>query len=221
MTESRPVFSRWNTNVSRQDFLDEVLPLVHKEGFRLSRDTDITEDVLDGVIENIQEEGDSFCPCRLKTDDVEENRKLICPCIVFHKEDYAVNQQCWCGLFVVDNVEYDEDLMGSMGNPNDFDYPIISLDFLQEKSVYGFSLSNKDYTLVRGSGNALFLLEGRCCHMGAQMNEGFVEEDALVCPQHGWKYNLKTGQTNHPGMDLRPGEVFVENGIAYLHVLKN
>lgn len=218
MTEASNIFNRWNENTSRQDFLDEVLPFVEKEGFRLSNDREIADEILDGVLENIKAEGDSFCPCRLKEDDPDVNRTLICPCITFHKEQYAALQKCWCGLFVVDKVTDDEDLFGVMDTPESFDYPIVSLKYLPENAIHGFVAQGKEFTLVRAQDKDLFLLEGRCCHMGASLSKGFVSSNTLVCPEHGWQYDLSTGKTNHPGMDLSSHKVFVENGIVYMEM---
>ena len=53
---------------------------------------------------------------------------------------------------------------------------------------------------VKGKTIALFLHEGNfyaidntCKHMGGPLGEGELEDGNVVCPWHGWKYNIKTG----------------------------
>src|SRR3989344_3374999 len=53
---------------------------------------------------------------------------------------------------------------------------------------------------VNGTDVALFNVDGEffainntCLHRGGPLGEGFLEEDVVTCPWHGWRYNVKTG----------------------------
>jgi nitrite reductase (NADH) small subunit len=46
-----------------------------------------------------------------------------------------------------------------------------------------------------------FALDNTCVHQGGPLGEGVVEKGKIVCPWHGWAYDLKTGELA-PG---RPG----------------
>ena len=53
---------------------------------------------------------------------------------------------------------------------------------------------------VNGIDVALFNVDGQffaisntCLHRGGPLGEGFLEEDVVTCPWHGWKFNVKTG----------------------------
>lgn len=45
------------------------------------------------------------------------------------------------------------------------------------------------FTLYRGAGGALHLVEGFCPHRGTQLSAGSVEGDAIRCFYHGWKFD--------------------------------
>jgi cytochrome P450 len=43
--------------------------------------------------------------------------------------------------------------------------------------------------------------EGRCPHQGALLGEGEVEGNALVCRNHGWRFEVETGRRIGPGTE--------------------
>ena len=54
-------------------------------------------------------------------------------------------------------------------------------------------LCGNDYVLVRGRSGDLALLEAYCPHQGAKLDEPakpLVDGERLVCPFHGWQYDL-------------------------------
>jgi nitrite reductase (NADH) small subunit len=42
-------------------------------------------------------------------------------------------------------------------------------------------------------GDEFFALDNMCLHRGGPLCEGFVENDVVTCPWHGWSYGIKTG----------------------------
>ena len=42
-------------------------------------------------------------------------------------------------------------------------------------------------------GGEFFAINNTCLHRGGPLGEGFLEEDVVTCPWHGWRYNVKTG----------------------------
>lgn len=71
---------------------------------------------------------------------------------------------------------------------------------------------------VNGTDVALFNVDGEffainntCIHRGGPLGEGFLEEDVVTCPWHGWRYNVKTGQNAiMPNMHVAKYNVKVE-----------
>ncbi len=65
---------------------------------------------------------------------------------------------------------------------------------------------------------ALYLLDGTyyalknfCPHEGDPLWRGRIEDAAVVCPNHGWKFELATGKcVRHGDRDLRTFPVKVE-----------
>lgn len=42
-------------------------------------------------------------------------------------------------------------------------------------------------------GDAVHVVDNTCPHAGGPMGDGAVEDGALVCPLHGWRFDLNTG----------------------------
>lgn len=221
MPADKPVVSRWPEGTTPETFLREVLPLVHREGYRLSTDEDVVPDILDGLMQNIAETGDTYCPCRLRTGDFEEDRKIVCPCIPSHRELFAKLEKCWCGLFVANYIEDDEELMGVVpqeleGVP--YDLPLSSLDAFPFGSVRAFEVAGEQVVVARDAQGEVYGFKGVCTHMGARLDNAFVHEMALVCPLHGWRFDLSDGTTDHPGKSILTFKLNVRDGIIYAPV---
>jgi 3-phenylpropionate/trans-cinnamate dioxygenase ferredoxin subunit len=46
--------------------------------------------------------------------------------------------------------------------------------------------------------DGFFAIEDTCKHMDALLSEGPLEGDILVCPLHGWEYDVRTGKCVAP-----------------------
>ena len=44
------------------------------------------------------------------------------------------------------------------------------------------------------SGGEVFAIKNQCPHMGGDLGEGPLEGDIVRCPEHGWKFSIKTGK---------------------------
>ena len=42
-------------------------------------------------------------------------------------------------------------------------------------------------------GDEFFALDNMCLHRGGPLCEGFIENDVVTCPWHGWSYEIRTG----------------------------
>ena len=47
----------------------------------------------------------------------------------------------------------------------------------------------------------VYALDNTCVHLGGPLGEGVVDKGKIICPWHGWAYDLRTGELA-PG---RPG----------------
>jgi 5,5'-dehydrodivanillate O-demethylase len=50
-------------------------------------------------------------------------------------------------------------------------------------------IMSEDYALYRGTSGVAQVIDYRCPHRGAPMHLGWVEEDAIRCVYHGWKFD--------------------------------
>jgi nitrite reductase/ring-hydroxylating ferredoxin subunit len=89
-------------------------------------------------------------------------------------------------------------------------------------------------------GNEIFAWENRCAHQGGPVCQGRLfpkvlqtlgehqttqnmrysdDELHIVCPWHGYEYNIRTGRNNgHPNLRLRPVETVVREGSVYVRL---
>lgn len=68
-------------------------------------------------------------------------------------------------------------------------------DFIARGGKFVFSAGKKQVLLLQ-VGSQIFALDNRCPHEGYPLSEGTlnVEDCALTCNWHNWKFNLKTGE---------------------------
>jgi nitrite reductase/ring-hydroxylating ferredoxin subunit len=68
-------------------------------------------------------------------------------------------------------------------------------------------------------GDAVYACGEVCTHRGGPLSEGKVNGHRLICPWHGWMYDVRTGQCLFPGRGAAVpsypvrtdgGEIFVE-----------
>lgn len=62
-------------------------------------------------------------------------------------------------------------------------------DFTAESPVKKVRVLGEDLVLYRDGQGRFGLLEEQCCHRSASLYYGFVEDDGLRCPYHGWKFD--------------------------------
>ena len=72
-------------------------------GYFLTPDPELLEDLLSGLKKNEDRYGYSSCPCRLASGTLALDRDIICPCD-YRDPDVNEFQQCYCGLFVTEDV---------------------------------------------------------------------------------------------------------------------
>ena len=62
---------------------------------------------------------------------------------------------------------------------------------------------------VFAEGEHLYALDNACRHNGAPLDDGFVDDGCVVCPWHGWTYQLASGRQvvlfgTYPGLRTYP-----------------
>jgi len=79
-----------------QDFANKQ----ENDKFILNPDKEAVERLAKGVLINEKNKGLKFCPCRMISENFEEDLKLICPCNFKMQKTWKEKGECWCSLFV-------------------------------------------------------------------------------------------------------------------------
>ena len=102
-------------------------------------------------------------------------------------------------------------------NAENFSYVCDQKD-LEEKIGKKFILNDTEIAIFKVSGE-IFALSNICPHQQTHLiYDGFIEEDFVVCPAHGWKFNLKTGKKDSGSNGLQVYPVNVVDDKIYVKV---
>lgn len=70
---------------------------------------------------------------------------------------------------------------------------------------------------------ALFKVEGEvyainaiCPHAGAFLDMGYMDGHSVMCPLHGWDFDVRTGESPSFGISTGCFEIEIEEGVVYL-----
>lgn len=72
-----------------------------------------------------------------------------------------------------------------------------------------------DQIAIFNLGDRYVAVDNSCPHRGGPLCDGIVSGNAVVCPLHGWKVSLETGEVLKPDVCVKVGTypVSVEDGI--------
>ncbi len=66
-------------------------------------------------------------------------------------------------------------------------------------------------------GDTIHVLHGRCPHRNAPLTDAVVEEDRLVCPHHGWDFQLASGRSEGvPGASVARFREWTDDGLLWV-----
>ncbi|MGH9516506.1 MAG: Rieske (2Fe-2S) protein [Terriglobales bacterium] len=81
-----------------------------------------------------------------------------------------------------------------------------------------FELGDKVICVANVNG-AISAMDNVCLHMGGPLGQGFIDGNKIVCPWHGWEYDLKTGALgDDPKSKLAVYPVKTENGDVLIDI---
>jgi nitrite reductase/ring-hydroxylating ferredoxin subunit/ferredoxin-thioredoxin reductase catalytic subunit len=213
----RSVFSPRTTI---DDLKAYMVPFVERLGYKLNTETEFVDEVLEAELEILQRDGDVYCPCRIRTGDPKEDVKIICPCIPFYSDQFAAIDKCWCGLFIRTDVADGADLVGVIEEVEKgtvVEVPVVQLSDLAPGVPRHVKIGKRDIAVVR-VGDDVFALSNLCRHAFGPLSEGFMDGFFLMCPWHGWRYDVRDGTTDHPNADVATFPVTVKDGEVLVSV---
>jgi nitrite reductase/ring-hydroxylating ferredoxin subunit len=78
------------------------------------------------------------------------------------------------------------------------------------------TVNGQDIALFR-RGDEVLAIGNDCPHQGASLWEGWVEGDIVICPVHGWEFDMRSGACmTVPGESVPRYPVTVEDGAIYV-----
>jgi len=63
-----------------------------------------------------------------------------------------------------------------------------------------------------------FALDDRCPHAGGSLGEGLLDGEALVCPIHGYAYDVTTGEGLDDGAEARVHPCELEGDVLRIRI---
>ncbi|HEX2961455.1 MAG TPA: nitrite reductase (NAD(P)H) small subunit [Ignavibacteriales bacterium] len=90
------------------------------------------------------------------------------------------------------------------------------LSELKENEGKKFIIDEAEIALIKTEGE-VFALDNICPHQHAAIiYDGFVEEGCIVCPAHGWMFDLRTGCMKTGSRGLKSYNVKVIDNYVYV-----
>lgn len=208
----------FDEGTSIKDLKAFMTPFVARLGYKFNTETEFVDEVLASELEILEQTGDIYCPCRIRSGDPKEDLKIVCPCIPFYRDEFAAIKKCWCGLFILNEVEDGEELLGVVGEPEgSVEVPVFLVDDLPDGQIRHVKVGKRDIAVARVA-KEFFALSNVCRHAFAPLAEGFMDGHYVMCPWHGWRYDVRDGTTNHPNADVKTYPVTVKDGEVFVTV---
>lgn len=89
---------------------------------------------------------------------------------------------------------------------------------IKDGQMKGIHVKGHTILLVR-KGDEVYGLHNFCPHMGCSLERGILRENLVMCPCHGWKFDIRNGQyTENSAIKLATYPCKIENGRIYVKV---
>ena len=90
--------------------------------------------------------------------------------------------------------------------------PVADLKDIPPGTAKVVAVQNVEVALFNLEGS-IYALDNMCQHAGGPLGEGKITGDIVICPWHGYRYHIKTGQyIKNPEMSVACYPVKVEDG---------
>ena len=97
---------------------------------------------------------------------------------------------------------------------------VCAIEDLKEKQGKRFFINDEEIAVFKIDGE-ISALNNICPHQHtALIYDGFIENGFVVCPAHGWMFNLKTGRMPTGGRGLDSYPVKIIDGNVFIKVIK-
>lgn len=104
-------------------------------------------------------------------------------------------------------------------------FRVCSSDDIKVNQIYYFDLNSYNIVIFRGEDKNIYAVDAYCTHMGANLIDGHVSNNCIVCPFHNWKFEGKTGKKIGDSKNLTNYKFEVvnskENGYSQIQFTEN
>ncbi len=84
-----------------------------------------------------------------------------------------------------------------------------------------FIIKGEEVAVFRDRDGKIFAVENQCPHRRGPLAEGVIGGGKVVCPLHGHKFDLATGQGHEPRECVRVFKTWVDNEQIFLQYSKS
>jgi nitrite reductase (NADH) small subunit len=96
---------------------------------------------------------------------------------------------------------------------------LCSLDDLPLGLGRAFTVAGKTLALFRTRKGSVFATDNACPHKAGPLADGMLSGDAVVCPLHTFKFDLRTGACDQEGpCPLKTYPLQIKDNTVYLHL---
>ncbi len=96
--------------------------------------------------------------------------------------------------------------------------PTIKETDLNDNQMKAIRIKGKPILLVR-KGNEIFGLHNQCPHMGCALEHGILQDYLVMCPCHGWKFDIRNGKYQEIDViTLETYRCIIQNGRVYVEI---
>lgn len=98
---------------------------------------------------------------------------------------------------------------------------LCGLDEIQPGRGQYIEHGDHDLAVLRIDEHRISVMDNRCPHAGGSLASGFIDEGCIVCPWHGWSFELETGKCpSAPQIDVRVYPARVHDGRVEAQIRK-
>lgn len=102
--------------------------------------------------------------------------------------------------------------------PEDHFHPSIKETEIKENQMKPVRLKGKPIMLLRKN-NQIFAVSNRCPHEGCSFEGGILRDYLLLCPCHGWKFDIRNGQyEENKAITLETYRCIIQNGKVFVEI---
>jgi nitrite reductase (NADH) small subunit len=84
-----------------------------------------------------------------------------------------------------------------------------------------FIIKDEEIAVFRSRNGKITAMDNKCPHRGGPLADGIIDEGKVICPLHGHKFNLKTGQGSEQQECVRIFSSWIEHSNIYLEYTPN